>query len=272
MGRWLILGLTVVLAAACSEQPEPTSSEGKQAVDNTLMRTITGEVWYRERMALPNGAEVKVVLEDQSRMDVAATKLADYTHIVNGPGPYTYRLVYDPASIDDRMRYGLRARIENEGKLLFTSTEHIDPFSYEPGEEIKIMVSMVGGNPGAPTVSPTKPPASLTDTNWELTELDGAPAIPGANGNVLNMMLASDGSQASGFAGCNQFTGGFTVDGDQITLGPLASTRKMCAEAMDQETSFLQALGKVKRFAINQEALSLFDAEGQQVLLFNAGN
>jgi putative lipoprotein len=54
--------------------------------------------------------------------------------------------VYDPSAIDDRMRYGLRARIEMDGKLMFTSTEHIDPFAGEPGEPVRIMVSKQGRN------------------------------------------------------------------------------------------------------------------------------
>ncbi|NVK43912.1 MAG: YbaY family lipoprotein [Oceanospirillaceae bacterium] len=115
-------------------------AEQTQQPDNSLMRVISGEVWYRERIALPPGAEVLVTLEDQSRMDAPATVITGYTHIVDGPGPYAFRLVYDPAAIDERMRYGLRARIEHDGELLFISTEHIDPFAVEPGEPVRIMV------------------------------------------------------------------------------------------------------------------------------------
>lgn len=135
---WL-LGICAMLLAACSSM-EGQMAEQTQKPDNTLMRVITGEVWYRERIALPPGAEVRVTLEDQSRMDAPATVITDYTHIVDGPGPLTFRLVYDPSAIDERMRYGLRARIEYNGKLLFISTEHIDPFAGEAGEPVRIMV------------------------------------------------------------------------------------------------------------------------------------
>lgn len=121
-------------------------AEPEQQPDNSLMQVISGEVWYRERIALPPGAKVIVTLEDQSRADAPADVLTDYTHVVDGPGPYSFRLVYNPSAIDDRMKYGLRARIENDGKLLFTSTEHIDPFAGEPGEPVRIMVSKTGGN------------------------------------------------------------------------------------------------------------------------------
>lgn len=52
--------------------------------------------------------------------------------------------------------------------------------------------------------------------------------------NSIADSLTSDDSQASGFSGCNQFMGGFTVEGDQLSFGPLASTRKMCIEGMEQ--------------------------------------
>lgn len=145
MLKWGALGFTMLLMVACSEESGTSADKAAQSTDNTLMRVISGEVWYRQRMALPRGATVQVVLEDQSRMDVPAEKVTGYTYTVNGQGPYTYRLVFDPRSIKDNMRYGLRARIEHDGNLLFTSTEYIDPFATEPGTPVKIMVSQVGG-------------------------------------------------------------------------------------------------------------------------------
>jgi putative lipoprotein len=137
-----MIGVCAVLLAACGEK-EGSMAGPEQQPDNSLMRVVSGEVWYRERIALPPGAKVIVTLEDQSRAGAPADVLTDYTHVVDGPGPYSFRLVYDPSAIDDRMKYGLRARIEHDGKLLLTSTEHIDPFADEP---VRIMVSRTGGN------------------------------------------------------------------------------------------------------------------------------
>jgi len=143
-GSRIIVAFAVSLAA-CSSYQEGAVTE-QQKPDNSLMRVIGGEVWYRERIALPPGAKVIVTLEDQSRADAPATVITDYTHIVDGQGPYPFRLVYDPATIDQRMTYGLRARIEKDGKLIFSSTEHIDPFAGEPGAPVRIMVSKQGRN------------------------------------------------------------------------------------------------------------------------------
>ena len=134
----LLAGLLV----ACSDQTG-SMGESEQEPDNSLMRVISGEVWYRERIALPPGAEVIVTLEDQSRADAPATIITDYTHIVDGQGPYPFRLVYDPTAIDERMTYGLRARIEHNGELMFVSTEHIDPFADDP---LRILVSRQSRN------------------------------------------------------------------------------------------------------------------------------
>jgi len=144
-GRWVI-ALCAMLVAACGDEVG-SMAETQQEPDNSLMRVISGEVWYRERIALPPGAQVIVTLEDQSRADAPATIITDYTHIVDEQqGPYSFRLVYDPRAIDERMTYGLRARIQQNGELMFTSTEHIDPFAGEPGEPVRIMVTRQGRN------------------------------------------------------------------------------------------------------------------------------
>ena len=138
-GTLISAGLLLAnLLAACGEQTESVAAT-KQVPDNSLMRVISGEVWYRERIALPPGARLIVTLEDRSRADVPATVITDYTHIVDGQGPFPFRLVYDPSAIDDRMSYGLRARIEQDSELIFSSTEHVDPFA--EGESVRIMVT-----------------------------------------------------------------------------------------------------------------------------------
>jgi len=141
-GLWMI-GVCAVLLAACSDR-EGSMAEPKQKPDNSLLQVISGEVWYRERIALEPGTEIIVTLEDQSRADAPASVITDYIHVVDdGQQPFSFKLAVDPSSINEHMTYGLRARIVQDGELLFTSTEHIDPFT---GEPMRIMVSRTGGN------------------------------------------------------------------------------------------------------------------------------
>jgi putative lipoprotein len=113
-----------------------------------------------------------------------------------------------------------------------------------------------------------KPDVTLTNTYWKLVELDGGAVEPGED-RELHMTLRGD-DQVSGYAGCNQFTGSVTVSGDGIAFGPIASTRRMCANAMQQEGAFLQALENAARYAIEGEDLAIENAGGEVTMRFVA--
>jgi len=70
--------------------------------------------------------------------------------------------------------------------------------------------------------------------------------------------------QITGSAGCNSYMGPYTIDGDSITIGPLASTRKACSsdELSKQEASYLAALEVAKTFAVTGNRLDLFREGG----------
>ncbi|AGT11144.1 YbaY family lipoprotein [Paracoccus aminophilus] len=93
--------------------------------------TVSGSVIYRERMALPPGAEVSVQLVDVSRADAPSITLAETTIQPKSQVPIPYVLSYDPARIESGHSYALQARISDQGKLLFINTTH---HPYVPGE------------------------------------------------------------------------------------------------------------------------------------------
>jgi putative lipoprotein len=113
-----------------------------------------------------------------------------------------------------------------------------------------------------------KPDVTLTNTYWKLVELNGGAVQPG-EGKELHMVLRG-GDQVGGYAGCNQFTGSVTVTGDGLSFGPIASTRRMCVEAMQQEDAFLQALENAQRFSISGEDLAIRNAGGEVTMRFVA--
>jgi len=86
------------------------------------------------------------------------------------------------------------------------------------------------------------------------------------------LMIDEKGSM-SGFGGCNTLRGKATFAGDALSFGPIMSTRKACSPAiMDQETKFLSALERVRRFTVDavRRKLILFDEEGTPILIFAA--
>ena len=75
----------------------------------------------------------------------------------------------------------------------------------------------------------------------------------------------SDDGKVTGFGGCNRFFGGYTVSGNSIKIGPLASTRKGCPDTLNLEVEFFKALQEAETFQQTDEALVLFGPDGAKL-------
>jgi len=66
-------------------------------------------------------------------------------------------------------------------------------------------------------------------------------------------------NRVSGFSGCNRFNGSYTIDGNKITFGPIASTKMMCREEANTiEQKMFNALSQVNSFTLKNNVLTLF--------------
>jgi heat shock protein HslJ len=106
----------------------------------------------------------------------------------------------------------------------------------------------------------------LAGTSWEAVGYNnGKQAVVSVMaGTKLTAIFGKDG-HVSGSAGCNDYNGSYTVTGDKITIGPLASTRKFCddpAGVMDQEAQYLAALQSAATYKIEANKLELRTADG----------
>ena len=82
-----------------------------------------------------------------------------------------------------------------------------------------------------------------------------------AVGTTLTATFTADA--VSGSSGCNTFSGSFALDGTSVTIGPLASTRMACDQAvMDQEAAFLTALQTPSTLEQSGANVSLRDSTG----------
>jgi heat shock protein HslJ len=124
--------------------------------------------------------------------------------------------------------------------------------------------------------------------DWRLTKLahDGslvhvtdlasgaASRAPGVLG--VPTLGIEDERRAAGWTGCNAWTATFELDGDAVTLGPVAVTRAACPEpAGTIEATFLDDLELVTSWSIDADAgdpdlelLTLSDSVGDAVLVF----
>jgi lactoylglutathione lyase len=89
--------------------------------------------------------------------------------------------------------------------------------------------------------------------------------LEGGEGQTL---LFEDG-RIAGYGGVNRYAGEYTLDGEELTLGPLAVTRMAGpAEAMESERRYLDALGRAARAAVEEGTLVLADGDGNELLRF----
>lgn len=237
----LLLGLALAFAAALPGLADES--------------VITGDIVYRERMLLPQGAEATVRLEDVSLAD-AATVIAEVT-IPARTSPTLFTLPYPASALEDGHRYALRASISAAGELMFTTTEHV-AFDGTEVAGIQLLVQRTGGDGAAPKIV----------GSWLAEDLGGGGVIDDLQSTLT---VAADGS-VNGNGGCNGFGGTATIDGDKVTFGPLAGTLMACAEAvMDQERRFYDALERSASFRVDEAGkLILLDAGGSELARFSA--
>ncbi len=104
----------------------------------------------------------------------------------------------------------------------------------------------------------------LAGTSWEAIGYNnGKQAVTSVSaGSAIAANFGKDG-QLTGNGGCNDYNGPYKVNGNQISIGPLAATMKACEQAvMDQETLYLAALQTAATYQIEGKTLELRDKDG----------
>ncbi len=111
--------------------------------------------------------------------------------------------------------------------------------------------------------------AALEGTDWRADAIlvDGALAPVPAG---IDVTLRLDGGQADGIAACNHFGGGYALDGDALTFGPMAVTEMACEEPrMSLESAFLAALTATAGYRVDGAQLVLLDASGAELAVLS---
>ncbi len=242
---------------------EQQSAKVGQAV-SIQQHSITANVFYLQRIALPPGAQVSLVLEDISKMDVAAEVIAQQTITAVGSPPYQMDLSYNAAQIKPQHRYALRARIELNGQLLFTNTQQIDAFANQSAKPTEILVSQVRSKMTADGQ------VRLTGTHWQLSMLGTEAITADVTLHAPYITFSQDDNKVMGFAGCNRFSGNYDTLANSVNLTQLLTTKKMCFQQMNLETQFLTALSDTANYKVIDNTLTLYGHSGLALGKFTA--
>jgi putative lipoprotein len=103
----------------------------------------------------------------------------------------------------------------------------------------------------------------LRGGDWTVIAIDGVDTVV----SPVPLLRWAGSEYVGGTGGCNNFVGRFTLAGDRMTLGPLASTRMLCmASPQGQEDKFFKAVEKTRKTRMAGRELLLAD-ETDRVLL-----
>ena len=141
-----------------------------------------------------------------------------------------------------------------------------------------LAVALVACGPAATPTEPLTtaiPPAAgnpLAGSEWQLVSLHGDPLL---EDTYISLTFEED--RLGGFAGCNHYGGGpdsgsynVTPDGS-LEIPLLAITQMLCVEpdgVMEQEDAFVKTLTGAIAYHLEDDILSLQNAEGETVLVF----
>lgn len=231
------------------------------ALAETQSRTLSVTVSFRERIALPPGAQLDLQLRRVVSPDEQTDVLASRRFAI-GAVPMTVSLGYDPRVVNGDSDYAVFAAIRSpDGQHLFRETAILDIASDPAPVSADIMLKMVPRTAANASVQ-----RRISGVAWTVTEVFGE-AWP--NDDPATLMI-DEGMNVSAYGGCNRFRGQIKPSVLGLALPEtLAGTMMACPDETEaQERRFLAALAQVADYVRYGAGLVMIDAQGRAVLHF----
>ncbi len=108
----------------------------------------------------------------------------------------------------------------------------------------------------------------LVGREWKLVWVEEFPTMPSGVANPT-VTFGSDG-RLTGNTGCNSASASYTVEGDQLSIGALITTKRACVESAGQqlEQAYIRAVEATRRYRIEGAELQLLDDGGTVLARF----
>lgn len=106
-----------------------------------------------------------------------------------------------------------------------------------------------------------KPAVPLQGRQWTLTEINGKKVSPDTGNRVPYLKFAAEGTQLTGYDGCNRLMGTYKKAGSSLTIHMVAATLMACLIPDGGQSGFNDALGKTDNYRIYGNTLALFDGK-----------
>jgi putative lipoprotein len=232
--------------------------------------TLTGEVTYRERIALPQGSSLRVKLIDLTAPGTPTRVEAEAAIADPGQVPLTFTLNFEAGVVQPDHQHALIAEISAGLQLWFRNAAPYAVNPQAPEGPILIVTNFVGRliEPEPPADEPDEVGSvpSILDVTWRAEAIDGVPSQRNADSTLS---IGSD-KRAGGRGGCNSYFAQAEVGAESIRFSAIAATRVACVDETTtaQETAFFSALEAARFWRLDAGELLLLDADGIELVRF----
>jgi heat shock protein HslJ len=243
--------LLLLAVAACNSAPAATAGPG-----GPLTSTIANTDWVLSTLAdtpLVSGNEVTLLF--------TSTKAAGF----GGCNQYNASYTSDGAST---LTFGPIAatRMACAGGGGAFETAYFAALSRVRKYEIEASNLTLFGDGNAQLLTYAAAAPTSVEGPWIATLVNnGSGAVSSVPAGVAAAFSFLPDGQVEGYGGCNNFSGRYSVDGDAITIGPLAATMMACSDDVNEfESQLLTALQNATNWSVTSGTLDLRDGDDAQ--------
>ena len=104
----------------------------------------------------------------------------------------------------------------------------------------------------------------IVNRNWSLVSIGASADANGLASSGITLRFNSAKSVASGFGGCNKYSGKYTQHADSLKFSAMVSTKAACADATSGsiEMIYLATLPTVIGYRVDRTGLALYGGDG----------
>jgi heat shock protein HslJ len=122
---------------------------------------------------------------------------------------------------------------------------------------LALVLVLISCSPTNNTAANMKPDAPLDNTRWKMVKIAGLDHFPNLDKDAF-IQFDKVANRFRGNAGCNNFTGGYTLNNGKLSLGPAAMTKMFCGgDGMKVEDLFSKMMATVDSYVIKGDHMVL---------------
>jgi heat shock protein HslJ len=264
----LAVASALVLAACGDDSGSSAASTAAPAPAQAQSQTgLAGTSWILSSYSTRSGASIDAVTTATASLaftddkvsgstgcnDFSGTYTSDEEALTITLGPMTQKACTEPALTAQET--AVVAQLANVAS--YTSDDTGLTLKDSSGATVLVYGPGLSGVEGAWTATGVNNGKGAVQTT---TLTEQITAVFGPNGGL------------AGSGGCNDYNATYTVSGDGLTIGPIAATKKACADdVMTEENAYFAALGNVATFEVSGTTLTLRDSSGAAQVTYTRG-